>query len=76
MKKALEILAVILKITFLPHKCVANSHDACQIEVPACNANKVGQLAVDSLKQAGEHFNMRCPLDGEYKIGGDWSETH
>ena len=76
MKKALEILEARLKITGVPHKFVANIHDEWQIEVPACNANKVGQLAVDSLKQAGEHFNMRCPLDGEYKIGGDWSETH
>jgi len=76
MKKALEILEARLKITGVPHKFVANIHDEWQIEVPECNANKVGQLAVDSLKQAGEHFNMRCPLDGEYKIGGDWSETH
>ena len=76
MKKGLEILEARLKITGVPHKFVANIHDEWQIEVPECNANKVGQLAVDSLKQAGEHFNMRCPLDGEYKIGGDWSETH
>ena len=76
MKKALEILEARLKINGVPHKFVANIHDEWQIEVPECNANKVGQLAVDSLKQAGEHFNMRCPLDGEYKIGGDWSETH
>jgi len=76
MKKGLEILEARLKITGVPHMFVANIHDEWQIEVPACNANKVGQLAVDSLKKAGEHFNMRCPLDGEYKIGGDWSETH
>ena len=76
MKKGLEILEARLKITGVPHKFVANIHDEWQIEVPECNANKVGQLAVDSLKQAGEHFKMRCPLDGEYKIGGNWSETH
>ena len=29
-----------------------------------------------SIIKAGEHFNLRCPLDGEYKIGGNWSETH
>ena len=32
--------------------------------------------AVKSIIEAGEHFNLRCPMDGEYKIGGDWSETH
>lgn len=76
MKKGLEILDARLRLSGVPHKFVANIHDEWQIEVPACNANKVGQLAVDSLKQAGEYFDMRCPLDGEYKIGGDWSETH
>jgi DNA polymerase-1 len=29
-----------------------------------------------SLREAGDHFEMRCPLDGEYKIGDNWSETH
>ena len=36
----------------------------------------IGQFAVDSIRKAGEHFKLRCPLDGEYKIGGNWSETH
>ena len=39
-------------------------------------SGKVGQLAVDSIVKAGTHFNLRCPLDGEYKIGSSWSETH
>jgi len=36
----------------------------------------VGSLAVTSIIESGEHFNLRCPLDGEYKIGDNWSETH
>jgi DNA polymerase I-like protein with 3'-5' exonuclease and polymerase domains len=23
-----------------------------------------------------KHFNFRCPLTGEIKVGSNWSETH
>ena len=76
MKKGLSILANRLELSSTNFKFVANIHDEWQIEVPECRANKVGQLAVQSIIDAGNHFKMRCPLDGEYKIGGDWIETH
>jgi hypothetical protein len=31
---------------------------------------------VECLKAAGMEFNLRCPLDGEYKVGTTWAETH
>ena len=76
MKKALCILESRLKLSGTPHKFVANIHDEWQIEVSECRAKKVGELAVESIKEAGEHFNLRCPMDGEYKVGRNWSETH
>ena len=76
MKKALTILNNRLQLSGTPHKFVANIHDEWQIEVSECRANKVGQLAVESIREAGEYFNLRCPMDGEYKIGDNWSETH
>ena len=76
MKKGLCILADRLNLAELDYKFVANVHDEWQIEVRECQANRVGQLAVDSIIDAGKYYNMRCPLDGEYKIGGNWSETH
>ena len=76
MKKALCILSDRLNITNTPHKFVANIHDEWQIEVSECRANKVGHLAVQSIIEAGKHFNLRCPLDGEFRIGRNWSETH
>ena len=76
MKKALCLLSDRLNTTNTRHKFVANIHDEWQIEVPECQANKVGQLAVRSIKEAGEYYNLRCPLDGEFKIGRNWSETH
>jgi DNA polymerase-1 len=53
------------------------SHDEVQI---ACRtpeiAQQVAELATDCVRQAGEHFNFRCPLAGEYKIGTTWADTH
>ena len=57
-------------------KFVANVHDEWQIECHPDDAEAVGKLAVASIKAAGEHFNLRCPLDGEYKVGKSWRETH
>jgi DNA polymerase-1 len=76
MKKGLEILSNRLNLSNTPHKFVANIHDEWQIEVSECRANKVGQMAVESIIEAGKFYNLRCPLDGEYKVGRNWSETH
>ena len=76
MKKALVILDDVLKLNTIDYKFVANIHDEWQIEVKESQADFVGELAVDSIIKSGEHFNLRCPMDGEYKIGDNWSETH
>ena len=55
---------------------VANVHDEWQIEVAEGEAETLGKLGVESIKQAGLDFNLRCPLDGEYNVGENWSETH
>jgi hypothetical protein len=33
-------------------------------------------MAVEAIQKAGDHFNLRCPLDGEFKVGESWYETH
>jgi|TARA_R100001460_G_scaffold514_4_gene2531 DNA polymerase I-like protein with 3'-5' exonuclease and polymerase domains len=76
MKKALVDLDLMLRLNTIDYKFVANIHDEWQIEVKESQAEFTGSLAVDSIIKAGESFNLRCPLDGEYKIGGNWSETH
>lgn len=55
---------------------VANVHDEWQIEALPEHADEIGRLGVASIKQAGIDLKVRCPLDGEAKIGGNWSETH
>ena len=55
---------------------VANIHDEWQLEVDEERADMVGCLGVDAIKQTAEYYNLNCPLDGEYKVGSNWSETH
>ncbi len=55
---------------------VGHIHDEMQLEVREDLAETVGQLAVKAINEAGRSFNFRCSLDGEYKIGNNWAETH
>lgn len=55
---------------------VAHIHDEVQVDCREAIAEQVGQTLVQSMRKAGEHFNFRCPIDGEYKIGNNWRETH
>lgn len=59
-----------------PIKLVANVHDEFQLETSEKYGTIVGEAMVQSIVEAGEHFNLRCPLAGEYKIGKNWRETH
>jgi DNA polymerase I-like protein with 3'-5' exonuclease and polymerase domains len=76
MKKAMCILQDLINLNTFDAKFVANIHDEWQLQVKESQADCVGRLGVSSIRNAGLHFNMRCPLTGEYKIGGNWSETH
>ena len=51
-------------------------HDEIQVECLEKDAETIGRLAVEAIKRTGEHFQLRLPLTGEYKIGDNWSETH
>ena len=57
---------------------VGDFHDESQCEVVDDEyiKSKYCELAVNSIRQAGEHFNLRCPLDAEAKIGANWAMTH
>ena len=76
MKKALVILDDYATQWKLDYNFIGNIHDEVQSEVVADQAKKYGWLAVECLKAAGVHFNLRCPLDGEFQIGTTWAETH
>lgn len=74
MKQALVI--AYNKLCNVPHKFVANVHDEFQVETTPEHADLVGRTLVQSIIEAGEQLNLRCPLDGEYKVGKTWAETH
>ena len=76
MKQALVVLEKDIRCNKLRAKFVVNVHDEWQIECHPDDADAVGKLAVVAIRTAGEHFNLRCPLDGEYKIGKSWRQTH
>ena len=76
MKRALIILDELIQENNLTATCVANVHDEWQVEVIEEQAEQLGQLGVDAIRAAGVYYNLNCPLDGEYKVGGNWSETH
>ena len=55
---------------------VLHVHDEAQFLARPELAEEVGRLFVRSIELAGQHFGMRCPTTGEYKIGRNWAETH
>jgi DNA polymerase-1 len=76
MKKALCILNDTIRVNGWDAKFVANVHDEFQIECKADIADLVGQAGKQAIIDAGLAYNLRCPLDGEYKVGQNWRETH
>ena len=76
MKKALCIFYDKIKANKWPVKLVANVHDEFQFECSPEVAEEAGQAARMSIIEAGEYYQLRCPLDGEYKIGKSWRYTH
>ena len=76
MKKALTILDEYAIIHSMDYRFVGNIHDEFQVEVKEAHAEKFGWLAVECIKAAGTRMELKCPLDGEYKVGDNWASTH
>jgi len=76
MKRALVLLKEYADKQNIEYRFVLNVHDEYQVEVKERQAEQFGRLAVDCIRRAGIDFNLNCPLDGEYKIGETWAETH
>ena len=76
MKKALTLLDHYAKLWGIKYRFVGNIHDEIQTEVEIGKEDVFGRLAVSCIQAAGTHFNLNCPLDGEYKVGSSWASTH
>lgn len=52
-------------------------HDEIQIAARTPEiADVVSSTCIQATRDAGTYYDLRCPLDGESKIGRNWSETH
>jgi DNA polymerase I-like protein with 3'-5' exonuclease and polymerase domains len=76
MKKSSCILDGSVKKHTLDVLKVIDMHDEAQADVLIKDVDKYCELAVDSIVKAGEHFNLKCPLAAEAKIGDNWAQTH
>ncbi len=57
-------------------KLVASIHDEYQFDCAKDQADRFGRLTQKAMKITEKELNVRCPLDSEYKVGRNWSETH
>jgi DNA polymerase I-like protein with 3'-5' exonuclease and polymerase domains len=76
MKQALVLAVNRLRKNHVPFKLVAQVHDEFQVEAPEAYADAVGHTFRNSIRRAGECLELRCPLDGEFKVGTSWADTH
>ena len=76
MKQALVIATERLQQNGIPYRLVAQVHDEFQVETPEQYGNAVGYTFRNAIRKAGDFFEMRCPLDGEFRAGTTWADTH
>jgi DNA polymerase-1 len=65
-----------IKAERLDAKLVAFVHDELQFDCAAKDAERVGQICVDSAEEAGIILGFRVPVGAEYSVGTTWRETH
>lgn len=73
MKQALVCFS---KKAMHPYELHGNIHDEVQFSCAPEHAKELGEAFIRSLKLAGSILNFNCPVDGEYKVGNTWAETH
>ncbi len=51
-------------------------HDEFQVMALPDDAHIVGKLMCQSIEEAGRQLKFAMPIEGEYKVGSNWAETH
>lgn len=72
-RQDLSTAGYVAKVDWTP---AIHAHDEVQTLTRKEIAHDVGQRAVLSIRRAGEQLGFKCPLDGEYKVGRNWRDTH
>ena len=55
---------------------VIDMHDEAQWDCSIKDADLVGTLGCQAIKQIGRMLNLNVPLAGTHKVGLNWSHTH
>jgi DNA polymerase I len=76
MKVAVWQSYIVIKKLKLDAMQVGHHHDEMTWECNPNNADEVASILKNSIIKAGEILNLRCPLDGDPKIGKNWAEIH
>ena len=76
MKKALCLLDEYAILWGIDYNFIGNIHDEIQTEVRAGKSDVFGRLATSCMQAAGLYYKLNCPLEGDYKIGNTWADTH
>jgi hypothetical protein len=71
-----QALVEFVKMAKLPYTMHANVHDEVQFSCDPKHAEELGQSFCNALTKAGQVLNFNCRLDGEFKVGANWAETH
>lgn len=60
------------------HDWVQNAmvHDEVQLSCPPALTATVQEQALKAFPQAQEFFGFRCKIEGDSRVGNNWSETH
>ena len=69
-------LVEFIRMAAKPYTMHANIHDEVQFSCAPEHAEELGQTFVNALAAAGRKLQFNCPIDGEYKVGANWKETH
>ena len=76
MKKALCLLDEYAILWGIDYRFIGNIHDEIQTEVRADKSDVFGRLATSCMQAAGLYYKLNCPLEGDYKTGNTWADTH
>ncbi len=66
----------LLSYTQMKARLVASIHDEYQHEINKDQAEEFGELTKLAMRKTQERLGIKCPLDSEYKVGHNWSQTH
>jgi DNA polymerase I-like protein with 3'-5' exonuclease and polymerase domains len=55
---------------------VLHVHDEMQFYVRKERLEEFKTIALSIFNKTKDFFNFRCQLDGEIKVGQNWSDTH